>query len=217
MSCVVGFITLWSWERVTGKQSFPGPRRLAEVCYSCQSCQQGTGSVPFLTVLATLHSFYLFRLLQSACSVAPVRPSSPSWTTWIPPPASTDPPALPHAGCQPSQARILTHFGLLNWKQQCEPDQKESGDCLTTRQAFNNWWVLAAMDSISEVLEFPSLTTDFLADILFMVIAVVSFGISSVLQNRKSLLKELFLYFCWWWALLCYTLAGETFTTSMLA
>lgn len=53
------------------------------------------------------------------------------------------------------------------------------------------------MDSISEVLEFPSLTTDFLADILFMVIAVVSFGISSVLQNRKSLLKELFLYFCW--------------------
>lgn len=50
------------------------------------------------------------------------------------------------------------------------------------------------MDSISEVLEFPSLTTDFLADILFMVIAVVSFGISSVLQNRKSLLKVIFVF-----------------------
>lgn len=132
---------------------------------------------PSSRVPATLHSFYLFRLLQSACSAAPVRPSSPPWTTWIPPPASTDPHALPPAGCQPSQVRILTHFGHLNWKQQCKSDQKESGDYLTTRQGFNNWWIPAAINSIFEVLEFPSLTTYFLADILFIVIAVVSFCI----------------------------------------
>lgn len=38
----VSHLVEWGWEWVTGKQSFPGSRRLAEVCSTCQSYQQGT-------------------------------------------------------------------------------------------------------------------------------------------------------------------------------
>lgn len=186
----VSHLVEWGWEWVTGKQSFPESRRLAEVCSTCQSYQQGTAFCVLPHRFQPLCSFYLFCLLLSACSAALVRTSSPPWTTWIPLPASTSPHALTHAGCQPSQMRILTHSRHLNWKQQCKSDQKESGDCLTTRQGFNHWWILAAISSVFEVLEFSPLTVHFLADILFIVIAVVSFGIGSFLQSRDERL-------CW--------------------
>lgn len=52
-------------------------------------------------------------------------------------------------------------------------------------------WILASKIRYFEVLEFPSLIMYFLADILFVVITVVRFGIVSVLQSKESLLKEL--------------------------
>lgn len=123
------------------------------------------GFQPPCTVSVSCVYFSLPALLpRSEHPSPPVPPPAPPSTTWIPLPASTELPALPYAGCRPSQVRILTHFGHLYWKQQCKSDQKESGDgdCLTASQGFNNWWIPAAINSIFEVLEFPSLTMHFL-------------------------------------------------------
>lgn len=57
-------------------------------------------------------------------------------------------------------------------------------------KGFDRLWILASKIKSFEVLGFLSLTMYFLADILFVVITVVPFGISSVLQSKESLFKE---------------------------
>lgn len=62
---------------------------------------------------------------------------------------------------------------------------------MTREKGFNRPWILPSKIQSFEVLEFPSLTMYSLADILFVVITVVPLGISSVLQSKESLFKEL--------------------------
>lgn len=135
---------------------------------------------PSSWVWTTLHSFCL---LLFAWSAAPVSPFPPG----LPPPAGTDPHALQHAGHQPSQARILTHFWALTLKMRVQARPKERG----LPEDRQERWSLASKIRYFEVLELPSLIIYFLSDILFVVLTVVWFGIISVLQSKESLLKEL--------------------------
>lgn len=75
----------------------------------------------------------------------------------------------------------------------CTSDQKESGMTAwwQDKKGCNSRWILASEVRSLQVLEFPSLTMCFLADILFVVITVVPLGMSSILQSKGSVLEEL--------------------------
>lgn len=110
---------------------------------------------------------------------------------WIPALTGMNPLALPDAGHQLPQMRILTHFCELMQRIQVRPKGGRwlPGD-KTREKDFNSWWIPASKIRSFEVLEFPSLIMYFLADILFIVITVVPFGISSIFKAKRLCLKS---------------------------
>lgn len=133
-------------------------------------------SVPFLFCLPGLLPNHIFPLHLDTLPATMQPNSSCSW----------------HEP-QPSRMRILTHSWELVLKvtEQVRPkgERRLPDDKIRKVSTIDGFWLLKL--ALLKCWNFHLLPMYFLADVLFVVIAVVPFGISSVLQSKENLFKDL--------------------------